>query len=66
MTPSIAWLNVTNSDTSLAIISANTRMAVLICASPPLSASNPARISSRIECSVGLRTPSGTALCDAR
>jgi hypothetical protein len=47
MTPSIAWLNVTNSDTSLAIISASTRMAVLICASPPLSASKPARISSR-------------------
>jgi len=31
MTPSIARLNVTNSDTSLAIISASTRMAVLIC-----------------------------------
>jgi hypothetical protein len=37
MTPSIAWLNVTNNDTSLAIISASTRggadllIAALIC-----------------------------------
>jgi hypothetical protein len=32
MTPSIAWLNVTSSDTSLAISSARTRMALLIAA----------------------------------
>jgi hypothetical protein len=47
ITPSIAWLNVTNSDTSLAMISAKTRMAVLICAAPPLSANRPESISSR-------------------
>jgi hypothetical protein len=57
MTPSIAWLNVTSSDTSLVMISASTRMAVLICASPPLSASNPDRISSRTECSVEFSAP---------
>ena len=45
-------------DASLAIISASTRMAVLIRASPPLSANKPDRISSRIDCSRGLRVPS--------
>jgi hypothetical protein len=39
---------VTNSDTSLAMISASTRMAVLICADPPLSANKPDKISSRL------------------
>jgi hypothetical protein len=57
-TPSMAVLKVTSSDTSLAMISASTRMAVLICAAPPLSANNPDRISSRIDCSAGLRAPS--------
>jgi len=37
-------LNVTKSATSLLIISAKILVAVLICASPPLSAINPARI----------------------
>jgi hypothetical protein len=41
MTPSIAWLNVTNSATSLLIISAKILVVVLICASPPLSAIKP-------------------------
>jgi len=34
MTPSTAWLNVSSRDTSMAIISASTHMAVLIRASP--------------------------------
>jgi hypothetical protein len=38
MTPSIAWLNVTNSATSLLMISAKIRSAVPIRCSPPLSA----------------------------
>ena len=40
----VAGTNVINSDTSLAMISASTRMAVLICAAPPLSANKPDRI----------------------
>jgi hypothetical protein len=40
----MAWLNVTNSATSLLIISANTRSPVPIYCSPPLSAIKPARI----------------------
>jgi hypothetical protein len=41
----MAWLNVTNRATSLLMISAKIRSAVPICCSPPLSVTNPARIS---------------------
>jgi hypothetical protein len=51
-------LNVTISDSSLAMISASTRIAVLICATSPFAANKPGRISSLIDCSAGLRTPS--------
>jgi len=44
------------------MISASTRMAVLICAAPPLSANKPERISSRIDYSAG-RELAGFDLC---
>ena len=50
-------VNVTNSDTSLAMISASTCVAVLICVAPPLSANKPDKISSWTDCSAGSRTP---------
>jgi hypothetical protein len=37
-------IETTNNDTSLAMISASTRVAVLICAAPALSANKPDRI----------------------
>jgi hypothetical protein len=44
----MAWLNVTNSATSLLIISASMRSAVPVFCSPPLSSIKPARILVRI------------------